>query len=61
MVRFTSLSDPICGVHINKENFSLDLLEDTSAGEKRRGLVFYGVKSNILSYYIFGSKDPTSS
>ena len=58
---FPSLPDPMSGVHCNKETFPLDLLEDTHTGKKRCGLVFYGVKSKILAYYIHGSKYPTLS
>ena len=61
VVRFTSLPDPMRGVRRNKETFSVDLLEDTHAGKKRWGLVFYGVKYTLLAYYRLGSKDPTSS
>ena len=40
----------------------MDLLENTYAGKKRWGLVFfYGMKSKLLSYYKLGSKDITSS
>ena len=38
----------------------MDLLENTHAGKKRWGLVFYGVKSKLIAYYKLGSKDPTS-
>ena len=38
----------------------MDLLENTHVGKKLWGLVFYGVKSKLLAYYILGSKDPTS-
>ena len=37
----------------------MDLLENTHAGKKRWGLVFYGVKSKLLDYYRLGSKDTT--
>ena len=39
----------------------MDLLENTHAGKKRWGLVFYGVKSKLLAYYRPGSKEPTSA
>ena len=45
MVRFTSIPDPTRGVHCNKENFPVDLLEDTHAGKKCCSLVFHGIKS----------------
>ena len=61
VVGFTSLSDPMHGIRRNKETFSVDLLENTHAGNKRWGLLFYGVKSKLLAYYRLGSKDPTAS
>ena len=61
MVRFPRLSDPICGIHCNKETFSVGLLDNTHAGKKRWGLVFYGVKSKLLYYYRLGFKYPTSA
>ena len=48
------------GIHRNKEIFPVDLLENTHAGKKRRGLIFYSLKYKILAYYILGSKDPTA-
>ena len=51
VVRFTSLYDPMCGTCRNKETFTLDLLDNTHAGKKRWGLVFYGVKYNILAFW----------
>ena len=50
VVRFTSLSDTMRVIHRNKENFTMDLLENTHAGKKCWGLVFYGVKSKVLDY-----------
>ena len=38
----------------------MDLLENTHAGKKRWGLVFYGVKYKLLAYYRLGFKDPTA-
>ena len=38
----------------------MDLLENTHAGKKRLGLVFYGVKYKLLAYYRLGSKEPTA-
>ena len=58
---FTSLSDPLRGVCRNKETFSVDLVENTYAGKKHLGLVFYGVKSKLLAYYCLGSKDTTAA
>ena len=60
VVRFTSLYDPMRGICRNKETFSLDLLDNTHAGKKRWGLVFYGVKSKLLAYHRLGPKDPTT-
>ena len=60
MFRFPSLSDTMRGIHRNKEIFPVDLLENTHAGKKRWGLVFYGIMSKLLAYYILGSKDPTA-
>ena len=39
----------------------MDLMENTHAGKKCWGLVFYSINYKILYYYILGSKDPTSS
>ena len=39
----------------------MNLLGDTDTGEKRWGIVFYGVKSKLLAYYRLGLKDPTAS
>ena len=39
----------------------MDLLEDTNSGKNSWGLVFYGVKSKLLAYYMLGSKYPTAS
>ena len=61
MVIFHSLSDPMRGIHSNKKKISVGLLENTHAGKKRWGIVFYSVKSKLLDYYILGSKDPTTS
>ena len=58
---FPALSDSLRGVHRNKETFSVDVVENTYAGEKRWGLVFYGVTSKLLAYYSLGSKDPTAA
>ena len=51
VVRFPSLSDPMCSISCNKDTFSVDLLENTHAGKNRWGLVFYIVKSKLLAYY----------
>ena len=61
VVRFSGLSNPLRGIHCNKETFSVDLLENTYAGKKRWGIISYSVKSKILAYYRLGSKDPTSA
>ena len=37
------------------------LLENTHAGKKRRGLIFYGIKSKLLAYYRLRLKEPTAS
>ena len=58
---FPGLSYPLRGISRNKETFYVDLLEDTHDGKKRWGIVFYGVKSKLLAYYILGSKDPTAA
>ena len=60
VVRFPSLSGPMRGIRHNKETFSITLLENTHAGKKHWGLVFYGVKYKLLACYRLGSKDPTS-
>ena len=39
----------------------MDAVENTHSSKKRRGIVFYGVKSKLLDYYCLGSKDPTGS
>ena len=39
----------------------MDLLENTQAVKKRWGIVFYGIKSKLIAYYIFELKEPTSS
>ena len=49
VVGFPGLSDPLRSICHNKVNFSVDLLENTHAGKKRWGLVFYGMKSKLLS------------
>ena len=36
-------------------------MEITQSGEKYWGLVFYGLKSKLLAYYILGSKQPTNT
>ena len=36
-------------------------MEDTYAGKKRWGLVFYGVKYKLLAYYRLGSKNLTAA
>ena len=61
VVIFPIPTDPTRGVRCNKENFYVDLLEDTHAGKKRWDLVLYSVKSKLLDYYRRGLKDPTSS
>ena len=58
---FPVIYDPLRGISRNKENFSVDLLEDIHAGKNRWDLVFYGVKSKLLVYYRLGSKDPTAA
>ena len=45
---FPSLSDTLRGISRNKETFFVDLLEDTHAGKKRWGLLFYVVKYKLL-------------
>ena len=57
---FPGLYDPLCGISRNKETFPVDLLEDNHAGKKRWGLVFYGVKSDLLPYYRLGVFEPKS-
>ena len=52
---FPRIFDPMRGICRNKETFSVDLLENTHVGKKLWGLVFYGVKSKLLAYYILGS------
>ena len=61
VVRFPDLSDPMRRIRCNKETFYVDLLENTQPGKKRWGLLFYGVKLNLIAYYRLGSKDPTST
>ena len=61
VVRFPSLFDSVCGIRHNKGKKSADLLENTHAGKKRWGLVFYGVKSDLLAYCRLCSKEPTAS
>ena len=61
VVRLPILYDHMRGIRRNKETFSVDLLDNTHAGKKRWGLLFYGVKSKLLAYYRLGSKDPTAS
>ena len=61
VVVFTRLPDPMRGIIFNKETFSVDFLEDTHAGEKFWGLVFYSVNYKLLDYYRLGSKDTPSS
>ena len=46
----------LCAEFVVIRIFSVDLLENTHAGKKRLGLVFYGVKYKILAYYRLGSK-----
>ena len=58
---FLGLPDHMRDIHRNKENFSVEFLEDTHAGKNYWGLVFYRVKSKILAYYRLGYKNPTSS
>ena len=61
VVRFPNISYPMHSISRNKETFSVDLLENTRSGGKRWGLVFDGVKSNLVAYYRLGSKEPNSS
>ena len=56
VVRLPRLPDPMSGICRNKETFPVDLLEDTYTGKMFWGLVFYGVKSKLLAYYILGLK-----
>ena len=49
----------MCGIQRNKETFSVGEVEHSHAGGKRWGLVFYGVKTNIMFYYRLVSKYPT--
>ena len=60
MVIFHSLSNPMRVIHRNKKTFSVGLLENTHAGKKSWGLLFYSIKSKLLDYYILGSEDPTA-
>ena len=61
VVRFPIFPDPTRSIRCNKENFSVDITEDTHAGKNHWGLVFYSVKSKLLAYYRLGSKYPNSS
>ena len=58
---FPAMADSLRVVRRNKENFSVDVVENKYAGKKRWGIVFYGVKSKLLAYYRLGSKDPTGA
>ena len=51
LVTFPSLLDTLRGIHRNKEIYLVDVMEFNHAGKKCRGLVFYGVKSQLLAYY----------
>ena len=61
VVRFPSLYNPMRDIRCNKETCSVDLLDNTHAGNNHWSPVFYGVKSKLLVYYILGSKNPTAS
>ena len=39
--------------------FSVDLMEHSHDGKSHRGLVFWGVKSRLLVYFILVIKVPT--
>ena len=58
---FPSLTDPIIGIHRNRETFSLDVTEDTHTRKNCWGLIFCGVNSMLFAYYRLGSKYPTAS
>ena len=55
---FPSLSDPICGT-LCKKGFC-DVVEHGHTDEKAFGVVFYGVRMNIMLYYRLGVKYPTA-
>ena len=55
---FTAMADSLRSVLRNKETFPVDVVENTYAGKKRWGIVFYGVKSKRLAYYSLGYKEP---
>ena len=59
--RFPAVDDSLRVVLCNKETFSVDVVENTHAGNKRWGILFYGVKSKLLAYYRLGSNDPTGA
>ena len=61
VVRLPSLPDSMCSVSRNKEDSSVDLLEDIHSRKHFWGLVFYGVRTKLVAYYRLWSKDPTSS
>ena len=59
--RFPAMADSLRSVRRNKETFSVDVVENTHAGNKQWDIVFYGVKIKILAYYHLGFKDPTGA
>ena len=60
VIRFTSLPDTMHGIRCNKEMFLEDVMEHSHSGEKRWGLVFYGIKTKLMENYRLCSKDPTA-
>ena len=54
VVRFPSLPYTMHSIRRNNETLSVNLWEDTHAGEKRWGLVFYGVNYKLLDYHRLG-------
>ena len=59
-VIFPILSDPMRSIRRIKEKSYVDLLENTHAVKNRWCLLFYGIKSKLLAYYILESNYPTS-
>ena len=60
-IRFPILPDIMCGISPNKDTLSVDVTEFIHSGKTCWGLIFDYVKHNCLAYYIFVSKDPTTS
>ena len=58
---FPDIADSLRSVCQNKDNFYVDVVENTHAGNNQWVIVFYGVKSKLLAYYRLGSKDPTGA